>query len=73
MAVVVTYRCTSPDIFVSPSCGGKGPMVLWATDEPHFFLRFCADRLLCARPIAQRSFGGYPPMQAPAEAPSGVR
>ena len=28
------------------------------TDEPNFFLRFCADRRSCPRALAVRSFGG---------------
>ena len=33
-------------------------MVFYATDEPIFFLRFCADYHLCACARAQNSFWG---------------
>ena len=48
---------------------------MWAADEPIFFLRFCADRLLGTRAVPSCSFGGgvaldlhtrpTPPVQRP--------
>ena len=39
-------------------CDRTAPLVLWATDEPIFLVRFCVDRLFCARATAQSSFVG---------------
>ena len=49
-------------------CARKAPMVLQATDEPIFLLRFCADCRLCARAIAQAPFAVVAP-RAPAAEP----
>ena len=46
---------------VRPRCAAtptKVPLVFLATDEPIFFLRFCADCLLWVRAIAQASSAG---------------
>ena len=53
-------------------CDRKVPMVLQATDEPIFFLRFCAACRQCTRDIAQSSFGGArPPSSVPPGAGGG--
>ena len=42
-----------------PIFDSKGPLVLKAAAEPIFFLRFCANRILCPRAIAQSPIGGW--------------
>ena len=44
-------------------CDRTAPVVLWAADEPIFFLRFCADCLLCTRAIDR------PPLTPPPPSP----